>query len=122
MAALYGAAGAPRSDAGRAALFAAMRPELGPSATLDAFLAIMDTVPALPGAGRPLQRLLVRAAVDLVPGDIARTLRLAGRGLSPWQRPLVQAAAQAADRLLLRTWPSALAARRLGLPEAWAKR
>ena len=122
VAALYGATGAPASDAERIALFAAMRPRLEPSATLDEFLAIMDRVPALPGAARPLQRLLVRAAVDLVPQDIARTLRLEGRGLSAWQRPLVEAAARAADRLLLRNWPSARAARRLGLPEGWAKR
>lgn len=122
VAALYGATGAPASDAEREALFAAMRPRLEPSATLDEFLAIMDRVPALPGAARPLQRLLVRAAVDLVPQDIARTLRLEGRGLSAWQRPLVEAAARAADRLLLRNWPSARAARRLGLPEGWAKR
>lgn len=122
VAALYGATGAPRSDAGRAALFARMAPALEPSATLDEFLSIMDKVPALPGAGRPLQRFLVRAAVDLVPPVIAGTLRLEGRGLSAWQRPVVQATARAADRLLLRNWPSATAARRLDLPEGWAKR
>lgn len=122
VAALYGATGAPRSDAERAALFARMQPKLEPSATLDEFLAIMDKVPALPRLGRPLQRLLVGAAVDLIPPAIARTLRLEGRGLSGWQRPLVQATAGAADRLLLRNWPSALAACRLGLPEDWAKR
>jgi uncharacterized protein (DUF2236 family) len=113
VAALYGATGAPASEAEWQALLARTLPALGPSAALDEFLTIMDRVPALPGAARPLQRLLVRAAVSLVPPGLSRTLGLDGRGLASWQRPVVRAAAAAAERLRLESWPSAQAARRL---------
>ena len=114
VAALYGARGAPASAAGFDALLAAMAPKLEPSPVLEEFLAIMDRVPALPGPARPLQRLLVRAAVSLVPPGLAAALGIADRALAPWQRPLVRAAAAAAERLRLETWPSTQAARRLG--------
>lgn len=110
---LYGATGAPASEAEFRALVAQMAPSLQPSRVLDEFLAIMDRVPALPNAARPLQRLLVRAAVSLVPAGLARTLGLRERGLSSWQRPLVAAAASAAQRLRLESWPSRQAERRL---------
>jgi len=113
VAALFGATGAPASEAEWQALLAATLPALGPSAALDEFLTIMDRVPALPGAARPLQRLLVRAAVSLVPPGLATTLGLEARGLARWQRPIVRAAAGAAERLRLESWPSAQAARRL---------
>ena len=113
VAALYGARGAPASAADFDALLAAMAPKLEPSPVLEEFLAIMDRVAALPGPARPLQRMLVRAAVSLVPRELAATLGLADRALAPWQRPLVRAAAAAAERLHLQSWPSAQAARRL---------
>ena len=43
------------------------------------------------GLLRPLQRLLVRAAVELMPGWVRERLGLgAAFGLRPWERPLVR--------------------------------
>jgi uncharacterized protein (DUF2236 family) len=112
--ALYGATGAPASEAAWEALYRRMLPALGPSQALDEFLAIMDRVEALPGPARPLQRLLVRAAVSVVPEGLRRTLRIADRGLRRWERPLAAATAAAAEQLRLDSWPSVQAARRLG--------
>ena len=116
--ALYGATGAPASEAAWEALCRRMLPSLGPSAALDEFLAIMDRVEALPGAARPLQRLLVRAAVSLVPPPLQQTLRLSERGLRRWERPVAIGAGRAAEQLRLERWPSVQAARRLGRPHA----
>jgi uncharacterized protein (DUF2236 family) len=115
-AALYGATGAPRSQAGIEALFAAMAPRLEPSATIFEFLQIMRRAPILPAAARPLQRLLVSAAIALLPPPLASRLGLAGKGLKPWQRPLVTAVARFAGRLPLAGSPAVQASRRLGLP------
>jgi uncharacterized protein (DUF2236 family) len=77
----------------------------------------MHAVPALPGFAQPLQSALVRAGVDLLPPWVARRLELAGRGLRPWERPLVRAAAVGAERLVLRSSPAVQACLRLGLEE-----
>jgi uncharacterized protein (DUF2236 family) len=58
---LYGAVGAPSSEAKMAALFAWMDPRLVPSPIILEFLEIMEKVPALPRAARPFQRMLLRA-------------------------------------------------------------
>ncbi|HEX8194272.1 MAG TPA: oxygenase MpaB family protein [Allosphingosinicella sp.] len=114
VAALYGAAGAPRSDAEAKALIRRMRPKLEPSATVHEFLAIMRRVPALPAAARPLRPALLKAAVSLLPFDIAEHLRLARRWrLSTFERSLVQTAARTAGRLDLEAWPSHQAKQRL---------
>jgi uncharacterized protein (DUF2236 family) len=122
IAALYGSTDSPRSETERALLFEAVRPKLEPSPTIDEFLAIMMSVPALPRAGRPAQRLLVRAAVDILPGEIRARLRLEKHRLRPWERPLVQALAKTGARLVLRTSPAVQACRRLGLPDDWLYR
>lgn len=119
---LYGATGAPGSVAGWEALLGRIRPRLEPSETLLEFLAIMRKVPALPAAARPLQHVLIRAAVDILPAEIAAQLRIADRGLRPLERPLVQTAARTAGALLIRNWPSVAACRRLGLPDDWLLR
>lgn len=119
---LYGATGAPYSEAGWQALLDRMRPRLEPSETLLEFLTIMRRVPALPKVARPFQHMLVRAAVDILPPGIAAQLRIADRGLRPWERPIVRAAARTAGAILIRNWPSVAACRRLGLREDWLLR
>ena len=116
VAGLYGAVGVPLSHAELDALLDRFRPKLEPSPILFEFLAIMARAPILPAAARPLQKLLLAAAVDLLPADIAVRLRLSGRGLAAWQRPPVRALARFADRLPLRTSPAVQASLRLGLP------
>lgn len=114
---LYGALDVPRSEAERRALFDAMRGRLEPSPIVFEFLAIMRRAPAFPAALRPLQRLLVRAAVDLTPPWVRDTLGLDRRyGLRAWERPLARRAGALADRLMLPSSPPVQACLRLGLP------
>jgi uncharacterized protein (DUF2236 family) len=115
-AALYGAAGAPRSAAGIGRLFAQVAPALEPSATISEFLGIMRRAPILPAAARPLQGLLVAAAISLLPGQLAARLGLSGGGLKPWQRQAVRALARLAGRIPLAGSPPVEASRRLAVP------
>lgn len=116
-AALYGARDAPRSDAERRALFEAMRPRLEPSPIVFEFLAIMRDAPVVPWALRPLQRLLIWAAVELVPDWVRDRLGLGPAfGLRSWERRLVRLLGMVADRVVLPGSPAVQSCRRLGLP------
>jgi uncharacterized protein (DUF2236 family) len=114
---LYGALDAPASDAEMQALLAATRPRLEPSPVLPDFLRTVRDAPVFPAPLRPAQRLLVRAAVDLLPGWARGRLELGPRlGLRRRERPLVCALGALADRVVLRDGPAAQACLRLGLP------
>jgi uncharacterized protein (DUF2236 family) len=77
----------------------------------------MRTAPVFPAALRPLQRLLLRAAVELVPPWIRERLGLGARfGLRAWERPIVRLAGALADRVMLRSSPAVQSCLRLGLP------
>ncbi len=78
---LFGATGAPGSLQDWEALLARTLPALQPSETLKEFLQIMRSAPILPRPLRALQRLLVRAAVEIVPPQVRQHLRLDGSGL-----------------------------------------
>lgn len=120
---LYGAIGAPRSQAELNALFEAKRSRLEPSPIIEEFLGIMREVPALPRPLRPLQGLLLKAAVDVLPGWIRQRLELGSSwSLGPLERRIVQITAQGSDRLLLRSSPPVQACLRLGLPENYLYR
>ena len=120
---LYGAHGAPASRADWDRQLAVMTPRLTASPIVFEFLDIMRATPLMPGPARPLQSLLIRAAVDLVPPEVASVVGLEPRhGLSSWQRTLVRAAAHTADRLPLRDAPPAQACLRMGLPADWLYR
>ncbi|HEY0858683.1 MAG TPA: oxygenase MpaB family protein [Albitalea sp.] len=116
---LYGATGAPLSQAQLDALFARMDAGLEASPIVFDFLRIVGEMPAVPWAVRPLQKLLVKAAVQLVPEPLRERLRLIGPywHLSPAQGRLVNALARQADRLLLRSSAAVQSCLRLGLPE-----
>jgi uncharacterized protein (DUF2236 family) len=114
---LYGAATAPRSRAELEQVFGEMRDQLQPSTSIFEFLRIMNESPVLPRPLRSLQRLLVRAAVDLVPDRIRDRLGLSANfGLASWQRPLVGLAGLSADRIVLPLGPASQACLRLGYP------
>lgn len=114
---LYGALDAPRSDAERLALFEAMRPRLEPSPVVFEFLEIMNNAPIAPWPMRPAQRLLIRAATDMVPGWVRERLGLGPSfGLQRWQGSLVRLAGAMADRIVLRSGPAVRSCGRLGLP------
>lgn len=116
---LYGVLAPPRSEDERVLQFQRMHPRLEPSATIGEFLEIMDNVPALPKAARPAQRLLMAAAVDILPSEISSLLGLRERRLRPWQRPLAAAMGKVGGQLIFRTSPAVQSCRRLGLPDDW---
>ena len=70
---LYGVLDAPSSDAEMRALFDSMREPLEASPIVFEFLDIMRRAPILPAPLRPIQRLLVGAAVDITPAWGTRT-------------------------------------------------
>jgi uncharacterized protein (DUF2236 family) len=116
-AALYGAISAPRSEAEVQALFQAMGPHLEPSPIIFEFLQIMRSARVLPAMLRPVQPLLVRAAVSLTPPWIRERLDLSDAlGLRSWEAPLVRQGAAFAGRVVLESSPAVQACLRLGLP------
>jgi uncharacterized protein (DUF2236 family) len=119
---LYGATGAPVSEAAMAVLFARMDARLVPSPIIAEFLGIMRTVPAFPRPLRGFQHLLLRASVDLLPDPLVERLDLQAWRLGKIERRVVRAAATLADRLVLTHAPPAQASRRLGLPAGWPYR
>ena len=112
---LYGVQTPPGSERELEALFERMRPLLEPSPIVLEFLAIMRTVPLLPGPLRAMQRLLTAAAVQTLPADIRSRLGLDGPQWRParWQWRLLRTFGRAADHLALPTLPAQLARRRL---------
>ncbi|HVM36873.1 MAG TPA: oxygenase MpaB family protein [Sphingomicrobium sp.] len=120
---LYGVAEPPGSAAALAGLFARFGEALEPSRALGEFLHIMRTAPLLPGPLRPLQRLITRAAIDLLPGELRARIGLAGeRGLGRAERALLRAAARAVAGVHVAQAPWAQACRRLGLPADYLSR
>lgn len=110
---LYGATGAPRSWAEWERMLSTTAPGLEGSAILDDFMRIMGQAPILPARLRPLQRLLVRAAVEITPEPVRSLPQLRGRGLRFGEAALVRLLARAAVLLPLGDTPQAQAARRL---------
>ena len=110
---LYGATGLPNSWAQWEALLAATAPGLEGSGILADFLEIMAEAPIVPAPLRPLQRLLVRAAVDLIPEPVRSLPQLHGRGLRFGEAGLVRALARSSALLPLGDTPPVQAARRL---------
>lgn len=114
---LFGAVGAPLSVAEREAQFEAMRPMLEPHPIVDEFLQIMTTRIGLPGPLRPLQRILVRAGIELLPDWVIERLGLGAEWrLSPQEKRFVRALGAVADRIPIPGTPAYQAARRVGLP------
>lgn len=119
VASLYGATGAPSTEAKMAAMFARMDARLVPSPIIHEFLDIMSRVPALPWVARPFQRVLLGAAVSLLPDPLIERLGLQEWRLRGFERKLVRAVARLADRVPLLDSPPARASERLGLPADW---
>ncbi|RZA35746.1 MAG: DUF2236 domain-containing protein [Lysobacteraceae bacterium] len=113
---LYGATGAPRSWAEWEALLAATAPALEGSGILADFVRIVGDAPLVPPPLRALQRLLVRAAVHILPEPVRSLPQLRGRGLRPGESALVRGLARASALLPLGETPPVQAARRLGTP------
>jgi uncharacterized protein (DUF2236 family) len=114
-ASLYGASAAT-SEAALEVRFEAMANQLERSDILFEFLAIMRSAPILPLLLRPLQPLLVRAAIDLTPHWLRKIVRVADGGLNAWEAGLVRQIGSFADRLVLENNPAVQACRRMRLP------
>jgi uncharacterized protein (DUF2236 family) len=116
-AALYGATGAPASEAELAALFEHMRGKLEPSPVLFEFLDLVRKAPLFPQPLRLAQPLFVAAAVSLTPSWARNLLGLPDAFcLRGWQEPIVKQAGAAADRIVLQSSPAAQSCLRMGLP------
>lgn len=115
---LYGAVGAPTSESGISDLFATMHERLEPSPILFEFLDIVQRVPLIPRPAAKMQRWLVKAAVSIVPEAVREKLGLNRQwDLTQWERRIVRAGSDAADRIILGSTPAVQACRRLGLPD-----
>jgi len=113
---LYGALAAPKSRAELQSLFDSMRGRLEPSPIVFEFLQFMREA-AFPAPLLWMQRMLVRAAVDIIPDWIRECLGLtASYGLRPREIWIIGLAAAASDRILLPESPAAQSCLRLGFP------
>jgi uncharacterized protein (DUF2236 family) len=110
---LYGATSSPDTWAAWEALLAATAPTLEGSGILADFLRIMTDSPIVPAPMRPLQRLLVRAAVEIVPEPVRSLPQLRGYGLRFGEVQLVRGLARTAALLPLGDTPPLQAARRM---------
>lgn len=120
---LYGATGAPMSQADWGRQLELIQPLLTPSPVVFEFLDIMRNADAFPRLARPIQRMLVRAAVDLTPSDIRARLGLTPEhGLRAGEAGLIRTMALAAERVPLKSAPPAQASIRMGLPPDWPYR
>lgn len=110
---LYGATGAPRAWTEWESMLSKNAPGLEGSAILADFMRIMGEAPIVPAPLRPLQRLLVRAAVEITPEPVRSLPQLRGRGLRFGEAALVRALARGAALVPLGDTPQAQAARRV---------
>ena len=110
---LYGASGAPLSWDAWEATLATTAPGLEGSDILADFMRIMGEAPIMPSPMRWVQRLLVRAAVEMTPEPVRSLPQLQGRGLRFGEATLVRGMGRAAAALPLGDTPPAQAARRL---------
>jgi uncharacterized protein (DUF2236 family) len=113
---LFGSTGSPRSLAEQRALFEAMKTKLAPHSIIREFLEIVARTPALPRPLLPLQQIMIRAAVDLLPDWVIARLELRDYALGRWERRLLAAAGRALELFPSRGGPPLVARRRLGLP------
>ena len=115
---LFGAVGAPRSLADQRAQFEAMRPHLVDHPIVHEFLGIMKRIPALPVFMRPLQHMMLRAGVDILPDWLQQRLNLGPEWkLKPWERKLLINLGRFFDGLAIPGTPPVQACQRLGLPK-----
>ena len=90
---------------------------LEPHPVLNEFTDIINSARLFPSYMRPLQRLLVRAAVSNVPDEIREKVGLDGTyALRRGEETLVGAICKASDHVFLEAYPAVLACKRLGLP------
>jgi uncharacterized protein (DUF2236 family) len=117
-AALFLADGAPRSLAEQRQQFEAMRPHLEAHPIVFEFLGIMKRTPTVSLLLQPVQWMMVRAGIDLLPAWIIQRLTLDTPQwqLRSWERRLLMGMGALFERLPIPNVPAVLASRRMGLP------
>ncbi len=114
-AALYGAVGVPDSAAAMETYFAAMSSKLERSDIVFEFLDIVRAAPILPLRG--VQRMMVRAAVEITPPWAREILGLGSAfGLRRGEATVLRAMGAVSERFVLEGAPPAQACLRMGLP------
>jgi uncharacterized protein (DUF2236 family) len=114
---LYGATGAPTDSGELLALFDSMRGRLESSPIVFEFLQIMRETSALPLALNWMQPVLVRAAVELIPGWIRQCLGLTDfYGLRRTEKWMVRLLGNLSNKIVLSEGPAVQSCLRLGLP------
>ena len=115
---MYGAETVPASQAEMTALFEKMTGTLESSPVLLEFLDIMERTSLLPYPFNRMQRMLVKAAVAILPTSVHEQLGLKERWrLGSWERPLIAQLGILADRTMIRSSPAIQACRRMGLAD-----
>jgi uncharacterized protein (DUF2236 family) len=117
---LYGAIAPPRSVDQMRSLFESVGPQFAPSPIIFEFLHIMCTTIAFPRPLHWMQPMLVRAAVELIPGWIRARLGLSeSYGLPRHERWLAKVIGASSDRIVLPASPAVQSCVRLGLPTSY---
>lgn len=114
---LYGAQDPPASESELRALFDRMLPLLERSAIIDEFLRIVGRLPLFPLPLRPLNGLMVRAAIEILPSNVREILGLGRAFAMPvGGAALLRFLGSGVDCLQLDSTPAARACVRMGLP------
>ena len=114
---LYGALNAPTSDVEMNALFHSMRGKLEASPIVFEFLDLICDVQVLPVALRPIQGMLVRAALEITPDWVCQRLGVTSKyRLGFWEKVLVRQLGAVFDRIVLNSSPAGQSCLRLGFP------
>jgi len=114
---LYGAIDPPRSVDEMRTLFESAGADFAPSPIIFEFLHIMRETIAFPRPLHWMQPMLVRAAVELIPGWIRERLGLSeSYGLHRHERWLAKLLGASSDRIVLSASPAVQSCVRLGLP------
>ena len=117
---LYGVVDPAKSEADVQARFAAMLPKLERSDIIFDFLKIVSRAPILPAPLKPVQHMMIRSGVDLVPAHIRTHLGITDRWrLRSWEKRLVRLGGAASDRIAIPGSPPVEACHRLGLPTTY---
>jgi len=119
---LWGVNDAVRSTEEAEASFDAMLPNLESHAFLDEFMEVIKKADLMPAYMRPVQRLLIRAAVSNMPDDVRVKVGLDKHGLRPGEETLVKMMGRLADKVYLESLPAVHASERMGLPSDYLYR
>jgi len=114
---LYGATDAPRCEQDFYDMMDRLLPGFEPSPINSEFLDIVSKTSDLPAALRPMQGMLVKAGVEILPPQVREILQLGEEfELKSWERKVIGFVGRLADRVPVSSAPPAQACRRLGLP------